>query len=309
MAGDQCLRIGTRQSALAIAQSSWVASELQLRHIDVELVKLTTSGDEHVRSPKSPVGTGVYTREIQQALLDGAIDLAVHSLKDLPTEIVPGLSLAAVPRRATVEDILITLQESTLDQLPSGSRIGTSSLRRSAQILHLRRDVRVEPIRGNVDTRLRKLDQGDYDAIVLARAGLERLGLLERIHCLFPTDQLLPAPGQGALGLEIRKDDDATAELLSILDHVPTRHCVTAERSMLSELHGGCRAPVAGWAHAVSATELELAGAVISIDGQRKLVASSVDLATSSVELGRSVAALLADQGAHGLIEESRGLI
>jgi len=307
MINSPVLRIGTRQSSLAMAQSTWVANQLESQsECRVELVKITTSGDEHAAPTASPVATGIFTREIQRALLDRRVDIAVHSLKDLPTETVAGLELAAVPPRAAVADILVTRDGLTLNQLPDEATIGTSSLRRGAQLLHLRPDLQVREIRGNIDTRLRKLDQGDYDAIVLAQAGLDRQGITDHLHVSFTPDDMLPAPAQGALGLEVRQGDASTRSFVDRLNDSQTQQAVTAERAMLSALHGGCRAPVAAFSFLTPRGDLELTGAVISLDGRHKLVARSVGDTQRPSELGLSVAAQLVEQGAHELIAAAR---
>ena len=238
------LRLGTRSSPLARWQAEWVAARLTERGVAVELVPITTQGDVKTQPLGQIGGQGLFTKELQRALLDGQIDLAVHSLKDLPTAPVDGLSLAAVPPRESTADVLVSNIVKQIEQLPPSARIGTGSLRRKAQLLHLRPDLQVEEIRGNVDTRLRKLDEGQYDAIVLAEAGLRRLGLAERIVQVIPRSLMLPAVGQGALGIEARADDAATCNLLAPLDDAATHQAVLAERSLLLTLRGGCLAPV-----------------------------------------------------------------
>ena len=196
------LRIGTRATALARWQAEWIARQLGERGVEVELVPISTTGDQQHGTIESIGGQGIFTKEIQRALLEGRIDLAVHSLKDLPTDVVPGLCVTAVPERAAVGDVLVCRKWASLDELPQRATLGTGSLRRRAQLLHVRPDLQIRDIRGNVDTRLRKLDQGEYDAIVLAEAGLRRLGLADRITQVLPLTLLLPAVGQGALAVE-----------------------------------------------------------------------------------------------------------
>jgi hydroxymethylbilane synthase len=282
-----------------------VAAQLQSRGITVELVLITTQGD--VRSgPIGAIGTqGVFTKEIQRALLDDRIDLAVHSLKDLPTEPVPGLILAAVPPREKPGDALIAREARDFASLPAGARVGTGSTRRRAQMLHVRPDLEMAELRGNVDTRLRLLDEGQYDAIVLAESGLNRLGLASRITQILPREWMLPAVGQGALGLETRTDDHTTRELLEPLNDPDTHSAVLAERTVLSTLRGGCLAPVGTWGRVVEG-RLVLDAAVLSRDGSLRLVANSEGNCSESVELGMRVAQELLAQGAAALIADSR---
>ncbi len=306
MPSPKSLRLGTRASALARWQADWVGASLEELGVEVLLVPVTTSGDRQQRESVAAIGgQGVFTKEIQQALLDDRIDLAVHSLKDLPTEPVDGLSLAAVPERAPPGDVLVGREHATLDELPEDAVVGTGSLRRRAQILHVRPDLRIRDVRGNVDTRLRKLDAGDYDAVVLAEAGLRRLGLAERItQVLFPAI-LLPAVGQGALGLETRTDDEATRSVVGQLDHGPTHAAVLAERAMLAALEGGCLAPIAAWGR-VDGDSLELTGRVLHPNGTRKIEATLAGRLDDPSELGDRVARELADRGATELIRAAR---
>jgi hydroxymethylbilane synthase len=316
------LRLGTRASALAQWQAHWVASRLQSLGVDVTLVPITTVGDRHLGTLHNMGGQGVFTKEIQQALLEDRIDLAVHSLKDLPTIQPPELVLAVVPERGPVGDVLVTRDENcrAVDQLPIRARVGTGSLRRQAQLLHIRRDLVLEEIRGNVDTRLRKLREGEFDAIILAEAGLRRLGFLgddatatdpPLIYSFLPQTQMMPAIGQGALGLETRADDQATREKLAPLDHAASHFAVLAERAMLASLQGGCLAPIAALGSVASNT-LTLTGRVLSRDGAMLLEASDTMLIDGSVthavteELGRTVAADLRKQGAEPLILNAR---
>ncbi len=226
-------------------QAEWVAAELRGRGIEIELTPIATAGDRRREAIATFGGEGVFTKEIEAALLDGRIDLAVHSLKDLPTAAAAGLCLAAVPERGPVGDVLVSARAASLDELPAGATVGTGSLRRRTQLLHFRRDLQIKDIRGNVDTRLRKLAEGGYDALVLAEAGLRRLGLDRHIAQVLPCEIVLPAPGQGAMAIETRADDERTRRIVADFDHPPTRAAVTAERTLLSALEGGCLAPVA----------------------------------------------------------------
>ncbi len=300
------IRLGTRASALARWQADWVAGELTARGVEVDLVPISTQGDREQAGPIGTFGsTGVFTKELQRALLDRQIDLAVHSLKDLPTAAVPGLCLAAVPERAPCGDVLLAREPTTLDRLVPGAVIGTGSFRRRAQLAHRRPDLRMADIRGNVDTRLRKLDQGDYDALVLAEAGLRRLGLEGRItQKLFP-DVLLPAIGQGALGLETRTDDAPTRDALAALDHGPTHTAVLAERAMLLALEGGCLAPIAAWGR-IESGRLTLTGRVLDAAGTRQLESTLAGDPAAPLDLGNQVAATLLAQGAAELIGAAR---
>ena len=301
------LRIGTRRSRLALWQAEWVAEELRGSGASVELVEITTSGDDQNMGPIPAIGLqGVFTKEIQSAVLDGQVDIAVHSLKDLPTEMIAGLALAAVPPRENVADALVTDRAESLSTLPPQSRVGTGSQRRKAQLLHLRPDLEIVNIRGNVDTRLRKLDNGEYDAVILAAAGLRRLGLDSRIVKLLSPPQMLPAVGQGALGIECRADNTSVCDLLRRLDHDDTRAAILAERAMLALLHGGCSAPVGAWGR-IESGRLVLDGLVASLDGTRIVRGSAHEPKQAAESVGREVARHLLDQGAAEIIEAARG--
>jgi hydroxymethylbilane synthase len=300
------LRLGTRGSALARWQAQWVADELMRRGVEIELVLITTQGDVSQRDPIASVGgIGVFTKELQRALVDARIDLAVHSLKDLPTESVPGLALSAVCEREIASDVLVS-RRGTLAELPSGAVVGTGSLRRQSQLLHARSDLSVRNIRGNVDTRLARLAAGEYDAIVLAYAGLKRLGFEDRITQVFDRAILMPAVGQGALGIETRADDQVTRTLLDPLDHRPTHRAVVAERSLLAALGGGCLAPIGAWAHEGDDGTFEMEAVVLSTDGSRRLAAAGRASAEQSLALAADLAQQLLAQGASALIAQSR---
>jgi len=302
----KALRLGTRASALARWQADWVAARLLENGTAVELVPITTQGDAQQAAPVGELGgQGVFTKEIQRALLDGEIDLAVHSLKDLTTEPVEGLSLAAVPERESVCDALVSHDGTSLDDLPSGSVIGTGSLRRQAQLLHLRGDLVMADIRGNVDTRLKRVADGDFAAIVLAEAGLKRLGWADRITQVLPADVMLPAVGQGALGIESRSDDAATRAVLARLDHVETHQTIIAERSLLRTLQGGCMAPVGAWGR-VDNDHIHLSAAVLSPDGKSRLTHASNAPVSEATALGRGVAEVLLSRGAGQLLNDAR---
>ena len=298
------LRLGTRSSKLARWQAEWVATRLARLGHAVTLVPITTSGDQTTGPLSQYGGVGVFTKEIQKALLAEQVDLAVHSLKDLPTESVPGLAIAAVPSRARVHDVLIG--PTVLAELPKAARVGTGSLRRRAQLLHERPDLTVVDIRGNVETRLNKLDSGDFDAILLARAGLERLGLAARITEEFSIDRMMPAVGQGALGVETRVDDERTVHILRRLNDADVFRSITAERRLLSKLQAGCLAPIGATA-AVDKDTLVLRAVVVSPDGQNRLATQVAGPAVDAVKLGDAAAKDLLEQGAGVLIAQAKG--
>jgi len=250
-------------------------------------------------------GKGLFVKEIEEALLDGRVDLAVHSMKDMPAEIPPGLIIGAVPPRENPLDALITSGPESLEALPRGARVGTSSLRRGAQIRHLRPDAVIVALRGNLDTRLRKLESSDLDAIVLAAAGLMRLGLTDRISAYLQPDQMLPAVGQGALCIEAREQDPATRDLLSLLDHPESHTAVTAERAFLNILQGGCQVPLAAHAQ-LREGRLHMQGLVAELDGRRILRATAEGTPASAEEIGRGLGEALLAQGADQILERLR---
>lgn len=302
----QQIRIGTRGSKLARWQAEWVASELAKHHVETELVFLKTLGD--VKSgPIGNVGTqGVFTKEIQRALLDNQVDLAVHSLKDLPTDETDGLHLSTVPPRESCGDVLIANDVNTLDELPTGAVVGTGSARRRAQLLAHRPDLEVHDLRGNVDTRLRKLrEDNSINAIILAEAGLRRLGLEHHISQVIPKTIMLPAVGQGALGLETREDDQTTREAIGTLHDQATFQSILAERALLRTLRGGCIAPIGAWAR-LEGDELTLDAIVLNADGTQKVTATASALAEQCEELGIRTANELLAQGAAELLAAAR---
>jgi hydroxymethylbilane synthase len=266
------LRIGTRGSALALWQANHVKDKLaELHGVHAEIVRIQTSGDRFQSASLAQIGAeagtkGVFIKEIEDALLAGRVDLAVHSMKDVPTEIPDGLMFTAIPKREDPRDCLISRTGIALNDLSVGARIGTSSLRRQAQLRHCRHDLEVVDVRGNVETRIKKLDTGEFDAIVLATAGVNRLGLASRITLVFETDVMLPAVGQGALGIETRENDAQTSRLVAALDDIDTRACVRAERALLRELQGGCQVPL-GAAGRILDGILRLEAGVFSADG------------------------------------------
>jgi hydroxymethylbilane synthase len=299
------LRLGTRGSALALAQSRLVAEALTAATgTTVELVEIVTAGDRSA-APIPQLGVGVFVSALRDAVLAKEIDFAVHSYKDLPTAPTDDLVIAAIPERADPRDVLIARDGLTLAQLPAGSRVGTGALRRVAQLGSVRPDLTVEPIRGNVDTRLRKVASGGFDAVVLAYAGLRRLGREGEVSEILDPAVMLPAPAQGALAVECRVGEPTILEALSVLDHEPTRAAVTAERALLSTLEAGCSAPVASLAEAGdgSAPTIYLRGAVFSPDGRVALRRSRSGAHTDAYELGRLLAQDLLDAGATDVME------
>jgi hydroxymethylbilane synthase len=299
------IRIGTRGSQLALWQANWVADQLRQRGATVDIIEISTTGDRDQRDPILEMNQqGVFTKEIQTAVLNGDADIAVHSLKDLPTETVEGLVLCAVPPREVCFDVLITTQAKSLMELPLNSRIGTGSLRRQALLRHLRSDLEILGIRGNVDTRLRKLRDGEFDAIVLAAAGVKRLNLDQHVVEELTPPRMLPAPGQGALGIECHRAAHDIIEFVSQLDDANSRDATNAERSMLALLHAGCSAPVGAWGR-IDNGELLLDGVVATLDGQRVVRASASGPSQSAVQLGRQVAESLLDQGAGEIIQKT----
>lgn len=304
------IRIATRASRLALWQADHVAGLIRSAApgCSVEIVHISTLGDRDQSEPLQAFGGfGVFTREVQKAVLDQRADIAVHSLKDLPTEVTPGLCLAAVPERADVADALVLPASSSgdfdLHSLPQQARVGTGSLRRQAQLLHVRPDFQLREVRGNVETRLRKLDEGEYDALVLAAAGLTRLGLQNRISRLIVPPVMFSAVGQGALGIECRDTDLALREILSKIDDPATHSAVTAERALLAELRAGCHAPV-GVITRAEGEELILEGVVLSPDGRQRLHAIGKRVEAEALELGVSVANELRVQGAEALMRK-----
>jgi len=304
------LKLGTRGSKLARWQADWVRERLAERGVATEIVVIKTRGDAEVDRPLHELeGKGFFTKEIEEALLERRIDVAVHSLKDLPTRLAPGLALAAVPERGDPRDVLVTRQPgvTSLAGLPPAARVGTSSLRRVAQLRHLRPDVAVLPLRGNVPTRVRQVKEGGdgaLDAALLARAGLERLGLAAMVAVTLDPLEIMPAPGQGALGLEVRADDRATRGALAPLEHAASARQVAAERSVLAALGGGCQAPVAAYAgNGEGRRGMDrLYGRVTARDGAVQITASADVDPADPAAAGVAVADLLGAQGALELL-------
>ncbi|MEM6364813.1 MAG: hydroxymethylbilane synthase [Planctomycetota bacterium] len=314
------IRIATRDSPLAMWQAEFVADQLTKSGHEVDLVPLVSTGDVDMRPIDGTRQVGVFTKRIQQALVDNEADVAVHSLKDLPTAADDRFHLAAIPRRGEVRDSLVTSDGCSLADLPDRARVGTGSMRRRAQLLSHRADLCVSPIRGNVQTRLEKLASGEFDAIVLAEAGLIRLGLSDVRRSVFDLDVLLPAPGQGALGIEVRRDDQHASDALNQIDDLATHACVVAERAALSSLDGGCLAPIA--AHgSIRGDQLNLAVIVLSYDGRNRLAETMTDTGFSetltrselrqevlkrAAQLGIAAGNALLEAGAAELIQTTR---
>ena len=303
------LVLGTRGSKLAVHQSEWVQARIRelAPHVTVTLQRIQTSGDKILDVPLAKIGgKGLFVKEIEEALLSGEIDLAVHSMKDVPTELPPGLDLLCVPSREDPRDALISRGRVPFKDLPRGAKVGTSSLRRQAQLLQARSDLAIGMLRGNLDTRLKKLRDGQFDAIVLAAAGLRRLGWEQEITEYLPPEVSLPAIGQGALGIEGRRDDTFVRSVLSRLEHAPTRTTVMAERSLLHRLQGGCQVPIA--AHATFAgSELVLEGLVASIDGKEVIRDRVTGSADDPHSMGVQLAERLLSRGGDRILQSIYG--
>jgi hydroxymethylbilane synthase len=298
------IRIGTRGSTLALWQANHVKKLLEAAgHVQAEIVTIKTSGDQEQQKPVAAIGAkGVFIKELEDALLDNRADIAVHSMKDVPTQIPEGLTIAAVLKRDEVRDCLVSKYGHKLSKLPRGARLGTSSVRRRAQLLHNRPDLDVRDLRGNVDTRLRKLDESEFHAIVLAKAGLDRLGLGWRAAEVLITDVMLPAVGQGALGIETRTDDEAAKNLVIGLADPETRACVNAERAVLAELEGGCQVPLGAWAF-IGTGFLTLDACVVSPDGREYIRLSRFGGVQAAETIGHKLGAELRAAGADKILQ------
>ncbi|MCW5199399.1 hydroxymethylbilane synthase [Desulfobulbus sp. F1] len=300
------IRIGTRASLLAVTQSTWVKNQIERQHpgTTVELVKIITKGDKILDVPLAKVGgKGLFVKEIEDALLDGRVDLAVHSMKDVPAELPAGLHVAIVPEREIPFDAFISVKYKSLAELPQGAVIGTSSLRRKSQLAALRPDLEIKDLRGNLDTRLKKLDEGVYDAIILAGAGLNRLGMQNRITALFSPEQMLPAIGQGALGIELREADSELLAGLQFLHHADTAAAVAAERAFLLRLEGGCQVPIGGFATVAGGT-VTLTGLIAALDGKTVFKEQLAGPVAEAAEIGRTLAETLLAAGGKAVLDE-----
>jgi len=300
------ITIATRGSMLALWQANHIKDSIEEAHpgTAVELLKIKTTGDKILDVPLAMVGgKGLFVKEIEEALIDGRADLAVHSLKDVPTELPEGLGLAAITEREDSRDALISNGKKTLAELPEGAKIGSSSLRRQCQLLKVRPDLNIVSLRGNLDTRIKKVEAGEFDAIILAAAGMRRLGWEERItECISP-DILLPAIAQGALGIETRNDDGQTNEIISFLNHSETAAAVKAERALLKRLEGGCQVPIAAYGE-LEDEQLRLRGLVGSLDGKTLITDELRGRVAEPESLGIDLAENLLDRGAGEILEE-----
>ncbi|OZG74637.1 hydroxymethylbilane synthase [Hahella sp. CCB-MM4] len=303
------LVIATRQSALAMWQAEYVKAALEELHpgLEVELLGLTTKGDKILDVPLAKVGgKGLFVKELEQAMLEGRADIAVHSMKDVPMEFPEGLGLGAILKRETPTDAFVSNTFSSVDELPEGSVVGTSSLRRQCQLAARRPDLKIVSLRGNVNTRLAKLDAGEFDAIILAASGLKRLGFHDRIKMEMPPEESLPAVGQGALGIECRIEDQDSLHLIAPLIDEETTRCVSAERAMNNRLQGGCQVPIAGYAQ-LHGDQLTLRGLVGSVDGLTIISDTASGHADEAEKIGRSLAENLLARGAGDILREIYG--
>lgn len=299
------LRIGSRGSILARWQAEFVRKQLfQIAGVEAEIIIIKTSGDKMQQAPLTQIGgKGIFIKELEEALLEETVDLAVHSVKDIPTETPSRLFFPAVCRRDDVRDCLVSNRGTTLVNLKQGARVGTSSLRRQAQLRHHRPDLDIRELRGNVDTRLRKVESGEYDAIVLSKAGLDRLGWSAKITEPLSTEISLPAVGQGAIAIESRVKDQETADVLGKLDDAETRTAIIAERALLSKLQGGCQVPVGAWAR-FERNELVMEAVVCSVDGAQYVRQKATAPAEQAAPLGEHLAQVLIDSGARNILDE-----
>ena len=304
------VRIGTRGSKLALWQAGWVKSILEKKFppIQIELILIKTQGDKILDVPLAKVGgKGLFVKEIEQALLARRIDIAVHSMKDMPADIPQGLCIGAIPARENPLDVFISRNGARFNEMAAGSVIGTSSLRRSAQLRHARPEMVVQPLRGNLDTRLKKLESENFDALVLAAAGVKRLNLEHRITEYLDPELMLPAIGQGALCIEIRKDDPTVGPLVAVLDHAPTRAAVAGERAFLNRLEGGCQVPIAGHGR-IRENQFILTGLVAELDGSRVIKAQKSGRPDSSETSGIELAEELLARGADEILEKLKSI-
>ncbi len=306
---EQTIRIATRKSPLAIWQAEHVAAELKKAHpgLTVELLGMSTKGDRILDAPLAKIGgKGLFVKELEQGMLEGSADIAVHSMKDVPVELPAGLHLPIIMQREDPRDAFVSNHYATLEELPQGACIGTSSLRRQSQLSERRPDLVIKPLRGNVNTRLAKLDAGEFDAIILASAGLIRLGFAERIASFISAEQSLPAIGQGAVGIECRIDDERINRLLKPLHHEETAICVGAERAMNHRLNGGCQVPIAGYAE-LQDGKIQMRGLVGEPDGSHILRAEARGDAAQTEQLGIQVADELLSRGADRILKALYG--
>ncbi len=292
------LVVGTRSSQLALWQADFVIGELQKQYPQLTIEKrlMTTKGDKILNAPLAKIGgKGLFTKELETAMLAGEIDIAVHSLKDMPVVVPEGLVITAITERADPGDAFVSPKYSSFQELPQGAKVGTSSLRRKAQLLHVRPDLQIADLRGNVNTRLRKMEEEDFDGIILACAGLKRLGFQDRIRQVLPKSLCLPAVGQGALAIESREDDEETRQLLAFLNHSGTRSCTEAERGFLATVEGGCQVPVGVYAVPTENGNIHVEAIIASLDG-KKLLKDSVDGSAQDMAAARQLGVELAEK-------------
>ena len=304
---DSVIRIATRKSPLAMWQAEHVADALRQAHteLEVEILGMSTQGDKVLDTPLAKIGgKGLFVKELEQRMLDGDADIAVHSIKDVPVELPQGLHLSVIMQREDPRDAFVSNEYADLASLPEGARVGTSSLRRQCQLADRRPDLQIIPLRGNVNTRLRKLDEGEYDAIILASAGLLRLGFVERIRGFIATDDSLPAIGQGAIGIECRSNDGRVNDLLASLHHDPTAVCVQAERALNRRLEGGCQVPIGGHATLDDNGALHLRGLVGTVDGSQIVRGEIRGPIADAERLGITLAEELLDHGAKRILQD-----
>lgn len=302
----QILRIATRKSPLALWQAEHVKQRLQAAHssLEVELVTMKTQGDIILDTPLAKIGgKGLFVKELEQGMLEGRADIAVHSMKDVPMEFPEGLYLSTILQREEPRDAFVSNHYASVDELPQGAIVGTCSLRRRCQLLQKRPDLVIKDLRGNVNTRLAKLDAGEFDAIVLASAGLIRLEMQDRIRQRIAPEFMLPAVGQGAVGIEIRVGDADTLALLSMLDDTNTRDCILAERAFNYRLHGGCQVPIAGYA-TLDGDTINMRGLVGEVDGSRIIESTASGLRGDAEKIGTALANDLLDQGAKTILDK-----
>lgn len=302
------IRIGTRKSQLALWQANFVAGALKERGIEVEIVKITTQGDKILDVPLAKIGgKGLFVKEIEEAILRGEVDIAVHSLKDVPTKLPEGLDIVVIPKREDPSDAFVSVKYSSIDQLPNGATVGTSSLRRKSQLLKIRPDIQIKDLRGNVDTRLRKLEEGQFDAVILASAGLKRLGLENRIKQKLTPDTMIPAVCQGFLGIEARVEDKQILSMISFLNDEESFIRASAERSFLATLEGGCQVPLGAYCE-IKDGKLKITGYISDLEG-REFYKDSMeeDLGTNPLKtakrIGRKLAEKLLDAGGKKILE------
>ncbi|WP_457641985.1 hydroxymethylbilane synthase [Persephonella sp.] len=300
------IRIGTRKSKLALWQANYISNQLK-RHfpdLEVELIKIVTKGDKILDVPLAKVGgKGLFVKEIEEAMLRNEIDIAVHSLKDVPTYFPEGLGLVAITEREDPRDAFLSIKYNSIDEMPEGAVLGTSSLRRKAQIMMKRKDLKIEDLRGNVDTRIRKLEEGLYDGIILAHAGLKRLGLQNKVKQVLEPEFMIPAVAQGFLGIEARLDDEKTIEIVSVLNHMESEIRAKAERAFLKTLEGGCQVPLAGYAEIIDG-KLKITGFVSDLTGERVFKDSVIGDLEEAEKLGVQLAEKLLSDGAKEVLEE-----